>query len=122
MQSEIGVLQELSRIGAGVRRERNADARAKRQRTAIELEWCMHGLQHPRREKGRFVGRVRRKLNNGEFVATEPRDCVASGDAAAQSPGRQFQQAVSGRMPERVVDVLEAVEADQEHGDASVRG
>lgn len=51
-----------------------------------------------------------------ELVAAEPRRDVAGADAAGQSPGHFHQQAIADMMTERVVDVLEAVEIDQQDG------
>ena len=50
----------------------------------------------------------------GELVAAEPADGVAGADRAAQPGGDLPQQLVAGRVAERVVDLLEAVEVAEE--------
>ncbi len=55
--------------------------------------------------------------NDDEFVATEPRHDIARPQRAAQ-PARDFhQQHIAGVMPQRIVDDLEAVEIDEQHGE-----
>ncbi len=52
-----------------------------------------------------------------ELVATEPRDGVTYAQLAAQAGTDEVQQQVAVVMAERVVDVLEAVEVEQQDGD-----
>src|SRR5690606_39459820 len=47
-----------------------------------------------------------------ELVAAQPRDDVAGPREAAEPPRRLAQELVARVVPERVVDVLEAVEVD----------
>ena len=55
-----------------------------------------------------------------EFVATQPRHRVGRAQGAAQ-PHRHFlQHLIAGVMAERVVHFLEAVEIDQQHGEAAL--
>lgn len=51
-----------------------------------------------------------------EFVAAEARDRAARADQSLQARGDLDQQAVSGRMAEQIVDLLEAVEVETEEG------
>ena len=51
---------------------------------------------------------------HGELVAAEPRERVAAPDDGAQPHRDVLQQAVAVVVPERVVDLLEAVEVDQQ--------
>ena len=53
---------------------------------------------------------------HGELVAAQPRDRVA-GRAAQQPLGHLDQQLVAGGVAEAVVDRLEVVEVEEEHGD-----
>ena len=51
---------------------------------------------------------------HGELVAAEPRERVAAAHDALQARGDLLQQAVAGVVAERVVDLLEAVEVDEQ--------
>ena len=62
-----------------------------------------------------------RGLNDGEFVAAEPRRHVGFLEAAAQALGDRLQQLIADRMAERVVDALELVDVDIEHGQLLAR-
>ena len=53
-----------------------------------------------------------------ELVAAEPRDDVLRPQGRLQSRGDFDEQAVADRMAQGVVDVLEAVEIEAEHGEA----
>ena len=55
-----------------------------------------------------------------EFVAAEPRGGVGSAHALADALGRLDQQPVAGQVAEAVVDELELVDVEEEHGDLAV--
>ena len=55
---------------------------------------------------------------HGELVAAEPRDQILLAHGAAQALGDLDQQPVAGLVAEAVVDDLEVVEVEEEHGDA----
>ena len=71
----------------------------------------------PQRELdgGAAVGQVAQQ--HGELVAAEPRERVAAPERAAQPLGDVAQQPVAVVVAERVVDLLEAVEVDQQQAD-----
>jgi hypothetical protein len=50
-------------------------------------------------------------LDQRELVAAEAGDGVGVADACLEAPGAQLDQPVAGRVPERVVDALEAPSA-----------
>ena len=54
-----------------------------------------------------------------ELVATEASGTVRLAEAASQRLGRGLEQRVTGRVPERVVDELEVVEVDEQHGETT---
>jgi len=57
---------------------------------------------------------------DGELIASEPRDLVASAQRTAQPCTDLPQERISRRMTERVVDLLEAVEIEEQHGDSGI--
>ncbi|MGY4255600.1 hypothetical protein ACVI1L_002668 [Bradyrhizobium sp. USDA 4516] len=54
-------------------------------------------------------------VDHRELVAAEPRNQRRITDGSAQARGHRLQQRIARRMPERVVDVLEAVEIEHQH-------
>ena len=54
----------------------------------------------------------------GEFVAAQPRHGVAGAAAALQAARDLDEELVAGAVPEAVVDQLEAVEVEEENGEA----
>ena len=71
-------------------------------------------------DAGRKRRRVRRLgsriLQNDELVAAHAGDRIGLSDAAAQPVRHRFQQRVADGMPKCVVDLLEAVEIQAQHG------
>ncbi len=57
-----------------------------------------------------------RRLEDDEFVAAEARHHVGVADDLAQPVGHRAQQLVAAGMAERVVDLLELIEIDEQHG------
>lgn len=55
------------------------------------------------------------QLDNGELVSSKPRYRVASPDARSQPPSNAPQKHVADRVPQRVVDRLEAIEVEAQH-------
>ena len=58
--------------------------------------------------------------DDGELVAAEPGDGVFLAQAVAQALGRLLQQLVAEKVPQRIVDQLEAVEIQQHDGGTAV--
>ena len=59
---------------------------------------------------------ARARQDHRELVSPEPRQGVCLAQTGAQRVRREGDQAVTGGVAERVVDVLEAVDVDREHG------
>ena len=57
---------------------------------------------------------------DGELIASEPRDLVASAQRTAKPRADLPQERIARRMTERVVDLLEAVEIEEQDGDAGI--
>src|SRR5213078_1550030 len=72
---------------------------------------------------GDAVDRARPGLpqQDRELVAAEPRDGVLGPHAAADTLTDRAQYAVADGVPEGVVDALEVVQVDQQHGEAAAR-
>ena len=74
-----------------------------------------------RGERVELGGIVDGLAQDGELVAAEARDGVAGADRVAQAARDGRQQLVAGRVAERVVDELEAVEVEEQQADRAQR-
>ena len=52
-------------------------------------------------------------LEHDEFVSAKSRDEIVRAQHSTQAVGDDAQQAVAGRMAERIVDLLELIEIDE---------
>ena len=77
-----------------------------------------HRLQHSSRRDGRVFRAINFQKQNDEFVAALPADGIRAAYAFHQTRSDRLQELVAGRMPERIVDVLEAVQIQEQHRDA----
>ena len=120
VHGDVGAAQQLVRRRAVVRRDRDADA-------GLDVE----GRRHPRRSCGaapRARGRPRARRSRGPSTlgsrianSSPPRRASVSPGAAPRQARRDLaQQVVAVGVTERVVDLLEAVEVDEEHGELGV--
>src|SRR5207342_3343188 len=66
-----------------------------------------------------LVRRVEVFEHHGEFVAAQARHRVLRPHGLLQARGGGAQDAIARRMAERIVDVLEAVQVEEEHADAA---
>ncbi len=110
IERDVRVLEQRAARGAVSRRQRNADARADRDSVAGDV---VGGAQD-------FVGAIDLGLHDGEFVAAEPRNHRLVPRAIAQTLGDRAQQFVADMMAERIVDLLESVEIEAQHGKAAL--
>jgi hypothetical protein len=100
---------------------READARADRERAAVDRDRLAQQREHALGRGRRLAGgRVRQQ--HGELVAAEPRDEIAGAQRAAQAPRHLDEQRVARQVPEAVVDRLEVVEVDEQDGDRRPAG
>ena len=69
------------------------------------------------RDRHRLVVGLEQLEQDRELVAAEPGDDVAGADRRAQPHGDLDEQAVAGVVADAVVDLLEAVEVDEQHAE-----
>ena len=114
VEGGVGEPHEGLAVAPVLRREGDADGDAHRDRRLADIEWPRHAVENaPRQELGRF--RVAQPgLDDGEFVAAEPRQRVAFAEQVLQALRRQLEEPVAGLVAEGVVDVLEAVEIEEQ--------
>jgi len=109
LRQAIGVLDVM--VGGG-----DADRGADVDLAALELEGVAQRLQDPVGDGGAVALRRLVRDEDGKLVPTQSRDGVDRPHARAQALGDLDQEHVAGRMAERVVDLLEAVQVEEEDG------
>ena len=85
-----------------------------RRRPPSDLERLLHGAHDAPRDRPGALDVGGRGQQDRELVAAEPGDRVALADAFLQALGELHQQQVADVVAERVVDLLEAVEVEQQ--------
>jgi hypothetical protein len=118
VHGDVGVAQQLGLVDGLALVEGDADAGADGDLPADQGERRAQGGQdplgeHPRRLEIRVLGQ------DGELVAAQPADGVVLAQAAAQPGPDLAQQPVPGAVTQAVVDHLEVVQVDEEHGHAA---
>jgi hypothetical protein len=117
IQRHIRVLQKLVGVGCIERRDGNADADVNDDPMAVEVIGLRHGVPHAAGERRRIRRLAHRRHDDGEFVAAQPCNRVGLPGAVTQPVGNHLEQLVADRMPERIVDALEMIEIEAEHGE-----
>ena len=118
---QIGIFQDLVEVGTILRRQRNADRGIRGDLMAEAFIGRADRLIDAVDELGDVVRAFDGGLDDGEFVAAEPGHEIGLAHAAAQADGDGLQQFVADHVSERVVDALEFVDVDVEHGKLPVR-
>ena len=114
---DVRALDERGDVGPVVRAERDADARAELDRDAADDERALERAGEPQRELDGRAAVGQPAQQHRELVAAEPRERVAAPQRAAQPFGDVAQEPVAVVVAERVVDLLEPVEVDQQQAD-----
>jgi len=114
---DIGSAQQFVAVGAVLREDGHADARADPQAGPVHLEGLSERVAERARACQRLALRLHVPQHNRELVSAE-----AAGQRAARAhrsdkaPREGGQQAVAGVVTERVVDLLEPVQVDEQKG------
>ena len=120
VQRQVRLLQQLIRVVIAARTHGDADGNADRGLDAFERERLRDRVDGPRSERGCVGLVIGAVLKDRELVAAEPRDDIRIAHAAEQPFANLLQQQVSDSVPVSVVDRLEAVEVEPEHGEGFV--
>ena len=114
----VGVAQQRVRIMLAGSAEADANTGGHVAALAVEHERLVQGLGQAARHPERVGLAGDAGQQDGELVAAEAGDDVARSQDAAQPLGHAAEEAIAGAVAERVVDDLEVVEVDEQHGDA----
>ena len=117
----VGAAQQRGRVAAVVRVAGDADRRLDVHGDAADQELAIERGAQPPRDLEAGLGAVAAADEHGELVASEPREQVLLADLAAEALGDLAQQLVAALVPEDVVDLLEAVEVDEQQREAVAR-
>nr|WP_239002946.1 hypothetical protein [Rhodovastum atsumiense] len=85
---------------------------------ALQVEGAGEGGDQAVGDAGCFLRLLHLALDHGELVAAEPGEGVGLAQFRLQPGGDGAEQRIAGRVAERVVDFLETIEVDQQHGEA----
>ena len=115
IEREIRLLQQLVLLAAVLGRQCDPDTGADFDAVARQQERFGNEFRNSSREVERTAALIlARGLDDGEFVATEPRQHVGCAQRGSQATGDLPEQFIAGGMTKRVVDVLETVEVEHE--------
>src|SRR3954468_16418715 len=96
---------------------RNAYARADHNLMAFDLKRLCNAVDHALREHASLARSLQVGLQDHKLIAAETRDRVDLASAILQALGHCPQQGIADRMSERIVDRLEVIEIEAEHGE-----
>ena len=118
VERQIGVADH--RVGAGAARvaDGDADRGADRHLVALDRVGARHLLDQGLGKRFQQAGLDDARQHRLEFVAAQASDLAVVAHDGLQPIGDLAQQRVADRVAERIVDVLEPVEVDQEQGAA----
>ncbi len=117
----VGLAQQVLRVLAALRQQRDADAGRAAVALAADLERGADGVpdlvgHRLRRQGGRLQRRRQLRQHDDKFVAADARHGVGLAHQRLQAFGHGPQQHVAGAVAAGVVDELEAVQVDEHDG------
>ncbi len=114
VQRDVRIAQQLPTRRAIADRDADAGVDHQRHRDALELEGLTHHIEQSLGDELRRDVELGVLDQDDELVATHPPDRVGIPQRARQPGGHGDEQSVAGLVAERVVDVLEVVEVDEQ--------
>ena len=105
--------EQRLRIRRVLRIERNPHAPADRERRLFYFERPLQALEQLTSDDLRS-GRARRRQQHREFVTAKSCQCVGVAHLRKQSRSDLAQQSIAPFVPERIVDILEAVQVQHQ--------
>jgi len=82
----------------------------------VDLVWLTDGLRKPQRRRFERCARDECRHDHREFITAKPGQHTVRSERPFQSLGYLLQQQIANAMAERVVDRLEAIEIEEQHG------
>ena len=82
----------------------------------VDLVWLADGFREPQRRRFERCARDKGRHDHREFITTEPGQDTVRSERPFQSLGHLLQQQIADAMAERIVDRLETIEVEEQHG------
>ncbi len=117
IQGHVRVAHQAHRVGAGGPRDGDAEAAAHLDEHPVHLDGFLDGGQQSRGQGHRRVRSGTVGHQDRELVAAETRHGVPRPNVGAQPLGDGDEDRITRGMTQRVVDRLEVVEVEADHGD-----
>ena len=114
---QLGIAQQRGGIGAVAGVDADADTGREVIGLAVDLVRLCHCGEHPLCAGARRFRVIDLAKQCGEFIAAEARQQVSFAQALAQPASDLAKHHVAAVMAHGVVDQLEAVKVDEQHGD-----
>ncbi|MNM84301.1 hypothetical protein D3C81_963850 [compost metagenome] len=112
----VGIADQRGDIGAVLRVQAGADARAGEELVFAGLERRAEAGQQFVGDMTGVAGLVQTGQQDDELITAQARHCIDIAHLFFQALGDAFEQQVADRMAKAVVDVLETVEVEKQHG------
>ena len=122
VHGRVGVLDQGGDVEAVLGVEADADAGADEELVVVELERCAEAFEQFLRDLFGVLRLVQAGQQDDEFVAAETGHGVDIAQLQFQACGDGLEQLVADRVAEAVVDLLETVEIEKQHGAELVVG
>ena len=116
----VGAAEQRLGIVAVAREQADSQRRRHAQRVTGDLVRPRQPVEQSIRRRGRVLDTRGIGQDEHELVAADARHGVAGAQRLGESPRDCLQQLVADRVPERVVDGLEAIQVDEDHRRAAV--
>ena len=120
IEREVGCFDQRFRRCAMLGKQGDASARREQHGLAAQLERPRQSVEQLARQYDGGARVADRGLHDGKLVAAEPGNHIAGAKAVAQPFAHRAQQPVADQVTERIVDPLEAVQVQQQHGDLAL--
>jgi hypothetical protein len=121
VERRVGVLHDVEGRVAVARCQHDADAGRARELAALDRERLGEGCDKALGDFERILGPRQVGHHQRELVAADARDVLGRAGAALQAACDLDQEFVAGGVAELVVDLLEAIEIEQQHRELFAR-
>ena len=116
IQGHVGAFQQHVGVASLFRGHRDADAGTDDRALSVQRIGLAQAGDDALREQLRLPGMIRRELQDSEFIAPHARHHIRPAHASPQAFRHDPQQGIAQRMTQGIVDTLEMIQIDAQHG------
>ncbi len=120
VHSDVGTTHDRVDVLAVLGEDRDADARLELEEHSLNVKWTSERLADALSHLYCRVRAANRIEQDGVLVTAEPGDHVVGSQRPLDPLGDHGQQAVTDLVPQRVVDLFEAIQVEQAEGDVDL--